>query len=81
MRLRVIAFASLRELLGNRELELELAERATVEDAWRNLARRFPELEPLRASTRLACNGALTAPDRTLADGDELALLPPVGGG
>jgi len=38
-------------------------------------------LEPLRASTRFARNGALARGDAALRDGDEVALMPPVGGG
>lgn len=81
MHVRVLAFARLRELLGAGERELDLAEGATVADVWARLARDVSGLEGLRASTRFARNGVLAAASTALHDGDELALLPPIGGG
>lgn len=81
MRIRLVAFAGLRELLQAPERSLELPERARVDDAWRVLAREHPALDSQRASTRVARNGRLASFEDELAEGDELALLPPVGGG
>ncbi|HEV3195890.1 MAG TPA: MoaD/ThiS family protein [Candidatus Cybelea sp.] len=81
MRIRVLAFARLRELLGAPEITLELPEGARVVDAWSALAQGCSELDEQRASTRAARNGNLVAFEEPLADGDELAILPPVGGG
>ncbi len=81
MRIRVLAFARLRELVDLPERSLDLPAGARVEDAWSALVRAFPALDAERACTRAACNGRLVAFDAPLADGDELALLPPVGGG
>jgi molybdopterin synthase catalytic subunit len=81
MRVAVAAFAGLRELLAGSAPELELPAGANVGDAWSALERRYPALAPLAASTRLARNGRLAAPHEPLNEGDELALLPPVGGG
>jgi len=81
MRVAVAAFAGLRELLAGSVMELELPAGASVGDAWSALERRHPGLAPLAGSTRLARNGRLAAPADVLSDGDELALLPPVGGG
>lgn len=81
MTVRVIAFARVREVLGFGERALELAAPATVLDAWAALAAGSHALSALGASTRFARNGSLVAGDVALHDGDELALLPPVGGG
>jgi molybdopterin converting factor small subunit len=81
VRIRLIAFAGLRELLQAPERSLELPNRARVDDAWRALASEHPALDAQRASTRVARNGRLASFEDELADGDELALLPPVGGG
>ena len=81
MRIRVLAFARLRELLGAPEAALELPEGARVSDAWSALVRRSPMLNEQLGSTRIARNGRLVPLDQALADGDELAILPPVGGG
>jgi MoaE-MoaD fusion protein len=81
VRVRVRLFAVQRELAGTRELPIELPAGATIEDAWRALVDRHPVLAPGRASVRFARNGAYAEPDERLADGDELACIPPVSGG
>lgn len=81
MRIRVLAFARLREILNAAETELEVRAGARAGDAWTALADAHPALADHSASTRIACNGRLVALDHALHDGDEIALLPPVGGG
>ena len=81
MTVRVLAFARLRELLGFGERALDLEEGATLDDVWARLARDASGLDMLRASTRFARNGALARGATALHEGDEIALLPPVGGG
>ena len=78
---RVRLFAIQRELAGTREVALELADGADVEAAWTALAARFPVLAPGRASLRFARNGDYAEPTTPLADGDEVAMIPPVSGG
>lgn len=80
MRVEVRCFASLRELAQDR-CELTLAGDAIVDDAWAALAERHPALRPQRPYVRAARNGAYAAWDEALADGDEIAFLPPVSGG
>jgi molybdopterin converting factor subunit 1 len=81
MRIRILAFARLRELLEASERSLELPDGARVDDAWSALARDCPPLADQRSSTRAAINGRIAPFEAVLADGDEVALLPPVGGG
>jgi len=78
---RVRLFARQRELAGMREVELELAAGATVQDAWSALAVRVPAIASGRPYVRFARNGEYTAPDTLLADGDEVACIPPISGG
>lgn len=73
-------FATLRELATARETR-SLPRGATVEDAWADLAARYPAVTPHRAHVRAARNGAYTSWQQVLADGDEIAFLPPVSGG
>ena len=81
MRIRVRLFAIQRELAGTRELGLDLPASATVGDAWDALVSRHPVLAPGRSSVRFARNGTYAAPEELLADGDEVAMIPPVSGG
>jgi MoaD family protein len=81
LRVRIRLFAIQRELAGAREIALELAPAATIEDAWTALVERHPVLAPGRPAVRFARNGEYADPQTTLADGDELAVIPPVSGG
>jgi molybdopterin converting factor subunit 1 len=81
MRVRVVAFARLRELLGGSSHELDMPAGATTTDVWNALVQRCAELRQFEDSTRIARNGRLTAQKENVTDGDEVALLPPVGGG
>jgi molybdopterin synthase catalytic subunit len=81
MRIRVRLFAIQRELAGAREVPIELPDGAVVEDAWSAVASRFPVLAPGRPSVRFARNGDYADASTALADGDEVAFIPPVSGG
>jgi molybdopterin synthase catalytic subunit/molybdopterin converting factor small subunit len=80
MEVQVRCFALLRELSADRT-GLSMADGATIEDAWAEMARRYPGLVPHRPFVRAARNGAYAAWEVSLADGDEVAFLPPVSGG
>lgn len=73
MTVRVRLFAGLRERAGWSQREIEAA---TVADVWRAL-----ELGDEPAGLLYAVNKEYATPDRALADGDEVALIPPVSGG
>jgi len=81
MRIHVRLFAVQRELVGTRDLDLELADEASIEDAWQALVERYPVLAPGRPSIRFARNASYASPATMLADGDEVAMIPPVSGG
>ncbi|HET9030863.1 MAG TPA: MoaD/ThiS family protein [Candidatus Aquilonibacter sp.] len=79
---RVRAFARMRELLGAGEFDLELADGATLVDVWDALRARNRAIDSIASTTRIARNGRVAALlGEAVADGDEIALLPPVGGG
>jgi molybdopterin converting factor subunit 1 len=81
MRVSIRLFASLREEAGVDRMGLELAGGATAEDAWRAVAARHPALAPRRASLAAAVNRRYAAWNQALAEGDEIAFIPPVSGG
>lgn len=81
MLVRVLAFARLRDVLGFGERTLELPPDATLESLWTAVAANVSTADAFRASTRFARNGTLATANTALADGDEVALMPPVGGG
>ena len=81
LRVRVRLFAIQRELAGAKEIPLELPPGTTVEDAWAAVVARHPVLAPGRPSLRFARNGDYAEATTPLADGDEVAFIPPVSGG
>jgi molybdopterin synthase catalytic subunit len=80
MEVTVRCFATLREVAGDRT-NLTLPAGATVADAWASLAGSHPSLVPHRPFVRAARNGAYAGWEVELADGDQVAFLPPVSGG
>ncbi|MGH2464645.1 MAG: molybdenum cofactor biosynthesis protein MoaE [Candidatus Limnocylindrales bacterium] len=78
---RVRLFAVQRELAGRRQVDLELSEGASIEMAWAALVAEHPALASGRGAVRFARNGVYADAAAVLADGDELACIPPVSGG
>jgi MoaE-MoaD fusion protein len=81
MRVNVRYFAVVRERLGREADELELTDGADVSAALDALVARHPALAPLRRYLQVAVNQETVPATAPLADGDELALIPPVAGG
>lgn len=81
LRIRVRLFAMQRETAGTKELRLEVPLGSTVEDAWAAVVEVVPALARGRSSLRFAVNGSYSGPETPLADGDEIACIPPVSGG
>ena len=67
MRVTVRLFARLRDIAGG-----------TV---WQALVTDFPELSPYERSISCAVNADYSRFSAVIADGDEIAFLPPVSGG
>jgi molybdopterin converting factor subunit 1 len=81
MKVQVLFFAQAREAAGVSQRELTLDDGARVEDAVAVLGCEHPALAPLWPGLAIAVSGRLARRDASLADGDEVALLPPVSGG
>ena len=77
MRVHVRLFAGLREHAGLSEATLDLRDGAVVGD----ILAAMPELANTPAGVAFAVNRTYADADKPLADGDEVALIPPVSGG
>ncbi|TME69147.1 MAG: MoaD family protein [Chloroflexi bacterium] len=80
MRVLVRLFASYREAAGQGHFDLELPPGATVRDAIGRITKDHPLIAEGRQVV-IARNREYVGVDEPLADGDELALIPPVSGG
>ncbi len=80
--LKVILFASLRDLVGRSEVELDLAgEGTTVRDIFNRLEVQFPGLKRYESILLIAVNQEYTGWEQSVTAGDEIAFFPPVSGG
>ncbi len=82
MPVRVLYFAGLRDAVGVAEETIPLPSGvATVGALAEHLAARHRAYAERRAHVRIARNESFANPDEPVADGDVIALIPPVAGG
>lgn len=80
IQIKVVAFGIARDIIGGRELALDLQVGTTASRAMSLLKEKFPAFEQL-ASLNLAVNEEYVAGDYEIQLNDELVLIPPVSGG
>jgi len=78
---RVLFFASTREIIGTNSIEIEMSEGATIRDLRDDLSKQFPGLGSVEKNLAVAINEEYVVDDAPLANGDQVALIPPVSGG
>ena len=81
MRVTVRLFAAPREVLGKAQIEENVAPGSTVEELLTQLSLAFPSLTPYLGAITVAVNQRYADLRTELHEGDEVALVPPVGGG
>lgn len=81
MRVNVKLFAILREKAQTSQLALDLPSGATAQIALAQVIEQLPALKELAAKAALAVNQQYVRANHSLAEGDELAIIPPVSGG
>jgi molybdopterin synthase sulfur carrier subunit len=78
--IKIKAFGITREIVGQRELELELSDGKTVSELRKLLNEQYPKMKGLK-SLLIAVNNEYAEDHITLKSDDEIALIPPVSGG
>jgi molybdopterin converting factor subunit 1 len=78
---KVLFFGQLRDITGIREDRIDLPESAVLDDVFETYANRTPRLRELRQSIVFARNQQFSPGSAPVAEGDEIAFLPPVSGG
>ena len=81
MRVRVLFFGILKEIVGKPADEIDLPDGASVRDVLARYESHLPRLKESLPSLALAVNQEYAGPDTKLKADDEIALLPPVSGG
>ena len=81
MRARVLFFGTLREIAGTGSDVAELPEGTDLAGVFQAYAARFPRFRDMASSIVVARNQEFADPATKIAEGDEIAFLPPVSGG
>ncbi len=74
-------FAHLKDVTGCDAAEISVAMPVDVDALWELLVRQHPALAGHRATARVARNWEYADTSTRFAEGDEVALIPPVSGG
>ncbi|RMD83035.1 MAG: molybdopterin converting factor subunit 1 [Chloroflexi bacterium] len=74
-------FAGHRDIVGRATAQYTVAEGTTVGQLWEQLVADYPRLAGYTGRLLFAVNQQFGQPATVLADGDEVAFIPPVSGG
>ena len=81
MRVKVLFFGQLKDVVGAAEDQVELPAGASVADLVAHYQQRFPRWQEFRPSIAVAVNQEYADASAALQPNDEVAFLPPVSGG
>ncbi|HKW31427.1 MAG TPA: molybdopterin converting factor subunit 1 [Candidatus Acidoferrum sp.] len=81
VRVKVLFFGRLKDVVGQSEESLDLHDASTIEQLFALYSQRIPELAKYRSSVVASHNQEFASWDAPLRSGDEVAFLPPVSGG
>lgn len=81
MRIRVLFFGVLKDIVGRAEETVEISADTTIGGLFQSYTERFATLRRNRSSIVFARNREFSSADTVLSDNDEIAFLPPVSGG
>lgn len=81
MKVNVLFFASLVDVIGSRQLSFEVSEGGTVGDLLGALESSHPRIKAYRPVLLTAVNEEYVQQTHEIVEGDEVAIFPPVSGG
>ena len=81
MRVRVLFFGQLKDLVGRSSDEIDLPPGASVATVFQHYSSQMPRLADMAGSVAIARNERFAQPAEAVEDGDEVAIMPPVSGG
>jgi molybdopterin synthase catalytic subunit len=81
MKVSLRLFAGLHDLVGKKDIVMELPDGARVQDLKARLADEYPIVQPMLRTLVFAIDDEYIPTDEELHDGAEVSLIPPVSGG
>ena len=81
MNIKTLFFATCRDIVGEREVSLEMVEGTTVRDLIELISSEHPSFRSMESSLMVSVNQTYVDRMELLNDGDEVAFIPPVSGG
>ena len=81
IKITVLFFANLRELVGKKEVSIEIPEGTTVREFKLIIGEAYPEISPALDSTLISVNKEFGFDGDVLPKEAQVALFPPVSGG
>jgi MoaD family protein len=81
MKVRVLFYAQLRDLIGSREMDVDLPEGATVGDLLDQIYAQQPNLRSHDRSILIGAGVEFVDRNYKLKHGEEISVMPPVQGG
>jgi len=81
LKVKLKFFALYRELAGLREIDKDIKKGSKVDDLLQELLEEYSALKKYKDEILVSVNKNYASEDTELKEGDEVAILPPVGGG
>jgi molybdopterin converting factor subunit 1 len=80
-RVKILLFATLKDRVGARSLDLDLPLSSRVADLKEVLVKTYPQLAPASGSMMVAVNREYAGDEQVIPPQAEIAIFPPVSGG
>ena len=81
IKVQVLFFATIRAIIGFKEMEIELTAGSTVRDLKQKITEMYPHAGPAMESMLTAVNRIFSDDDTSLPDQAEIAFFPHISGG
>ncbi|RIK28829.1 MAG: molybdopterin converting factor subunit 1 [Anaerolineae bacterium] len=79
--IKLLFFATIRERMGTKSLDLELPAEATIGDLKINLSERYPKIKDSLKSVLVTINREYAFDEAVIPSNAEIGVFPPVSGG
>jgi MoaE-MoaD fusion protein len=81
VQVRLLFFASIKDIVGARQIDVEIPSASTVGNLLAMLEEKYPRLAGYRSILLTSVNEEYAKPETVISHGDEVAIFPPVSGG